>query len=112
MKPGSVIVDVAVDQGGCVATCRPTTHDEPTFVVDISAVWEDKLELVRAYATQLVPAHAGDAGAHLLFGADILERMQTKARYFGEQIGVAFGEPLLHRGPLPLEDPILRNLLT
>ncbi len=85
---------------------------EPTFVVDISPVWEDKLELVRAYASQLVPAHAGDEGTHLLFGADILERMQTKARYFGEQIGVAFGEPLLHRGPLPLEDPILRNLLT
>ena len=34
MKAGSVIVDVAVDQGGCVETCRPTTHDEPTFVVD------------------------------------------------------------------------------
>jgi alanine dehydrogenase len=29
-----VIVDVAVDQGGCVETCRPTTHEEPTFVVD------------------------------------------------------------------------------
>tara|TARA_R110002096_G_scaffold171490_8_gene344630 strand:- start:27513 stop:28619 length:1107 start_codon:yes stop_codon:yes gene_type:complete len=34
MSPGSVIVDVAVDQGGCVETCRPTTHEEPTFVVD------------------------------------------------------------------------------
>ncbi len=34
MRPGSVIVDVAVDQGGCVETCRPTTHAEPTFVVD------------------------------------------------------------------------------
>ncbi len=34
MRPGSVIVDVAVDQGGCVETCRPTTHEEPTFVVD------------------------------------------------------------------------------
>jgi len=34
MKPGSVIVDVAVDQGGCVETCRPTTHADPTFVVD------------------------------------------------------------------------------
>ncbi len=34
MKPGSVIVDVAVDQGGCVETCRPTTHENPTFVVD------------------------------------------------------------------------------
>ena len=34
MNPGSVIVDVAIDQGGCVATSRPTTHSEPTFVVD------------------------------------------------------------------------------
>jgi alanine dehydrogenase len=34
MKPGSVIIDVAVDQGGCVATTRPTTHSDPTFVVD------------------------------------------------------------------------------
>ena len=34
MKPGSVIVDVAVDQGGCVETTRPTTHGNPTFIVD------------------------------------------------------------------------------
>ena len=34
MKPGSVIVDVAVDQGGCIETCKPTTHAEPTFFVD------------------------------------------------------------------------------
>ncbi|HDP99961.1 MAG TPA: alanine dehydrogenase [bacterium] len=34
MKKGSVIVDVAVDQGGCVETIRPTTHAEPTYVVD------------------------------------------------------------------------------
>lgn len=34
MKPGAVIVDVAVDQGGCVETTRPTTHDDPIFVVD------------------------------------------------------------------------------
>jgi alanine dehydrogenase len=33
MRPGSVIVDVAVDQGGCVATTRPTTHAEPIYVV-------------------------------------------------------------------------------
>jgi alanine dehydrogenase len=33
MKPRSVIVDVAVDQGGCIATTRETTHDEPTYVV-------------------------------------------------------------------------------
>jgi len=34
MKPGAVIIDVAIDQGGCVATSRPTTHAEPTFIVD------------------------------------------------------------------------------
>jgi len=34
MKNGAVIVDVAVDQGGCVETCRPTTHSNPTYVVD------------------------------------------------------------------------------
>ncbi|MBL8071339.1 MAG: alanine dehydrogenase [Nitrospira sp.] len=34
MKPGSVIVDVAVDQGGCCETTRPTTHSEPVYVVD------------------------------------------------------------------------------
>jgi alanine dehydrogenase len=34
MKPGSVIIDVAIDQGGCTATSRPTTHSDPTFVVN------------------------------------------------------------------------------
>lgn len=33
MKPGSVLVDIAVDQGGCFADSRPTTHEEPTFTV-------------------------------------------------------------------------------
>lgn len=34
MQPGSVIVDVAVDQGGCIETCRPTSHVEPTYEID------------------------------------------------------------------------------
>jgi alanine dehydrogenase len=33
MEKGSVIVDVAVDQGGCIETCRPTSHDQPTYEV-------------------------------------------------------------------------------
>jgi alanine dehydrogenase len=33
MSEGSVVVDVAVDQGGCIETCRPTTHDHPTYTV-------------------------------------------------------------------------------
>lgn len=34
MRPGTVLVDVAVDQGGCIETCTPTTHEEPTFIID------------------------------------------------------------------------------
>lgn len=34
MKPGTVLVDVAIDQGGCIETTYPTTHDDPTFVID------------------------------------------------------------------------------
>lgn len=34
MQPGAVLVDVAVDQGGCIETCKPTTHQDPTYVID------------------------------------------------------------------------------
>ncbi len=34
MKPGAVIVDVAIDQGGCIETAKPTTHDDPIYTVD------------------------------------------------------------------------------
>ncbi|WP_224484971.1 alanine dehydrogenase [Robertkochia aurantiaca] len=34
MHPGTVIVDVAVDQGGCIETTRPTTHEDPTYIID------------------------------------------------------------------------------
>jgi alanine dehydrogenase len=34
MRPGSVVVDVSIDQGGCFETSRPTTHQDPTYVVD------------------------------------------------------------------------------
>lgn len=34
MEKGSVVVDIAVDQGGCIETCTPTTHENPTYVID------------------------------------------------------------------------------
>jgi alanine dehydrogenase len=34
MRPGSVVVDISIDQGGCIETSRPTTHDDPTFVAE------------------------------------------------------------------------------
>lgn len=34
MQPGTVMVDVAVDQGGCIETCKPTTHEDPIYIID------------------------------------------------------------------------------
>lgn len=34
MRPGTVVVDVAVDQGGCIETCKPTTHEDPIFIIE------------------------------------------------------------------------------
>ena len=34
MQPGTVLVDVAVDQGGCIETCKPTTHQDPIYIID------------------------------------------------------------------------------
>ena len=34
MREGTVLVDVAVDQGGCIETCKPTTHEDPTYIID------------------------------------------------------------------------------
>jgi alanine dehydrogenase len=39
MKPGSVLVDISIDQGGCFEDSRPTTHDEPTYVVHDSVFY-------------------------------------------------------------------------
>jgi bacillithiol biosynthesis deacetylase BshB1 len=78
---------------------------EPTLVVDVGPVWQRKLELVRCYASQLAPADATDRGQHFLFGADILTRVETRARYWGERISARYGEPLLSAGPYAVEDP-------
>ncbi len=86
------------------------TPFEPTFVVDIEAVWDRKREAVMAYATQLAPAESGDDGKHFLYGTDIWERVETKARTYGERIRRRYGEPLLAREPVAFDDPIIRWL--
>jgi bacillithiol biosynthesis deacetylase BshB1 len=98
------------DGGGPARRARHLFHFmghvpfEPTIVVDVSAVWARKLDLIRCYASQLTPQHADDKGTHLLFGADILARAETRARHYGERIGRRYGEPLLARSPLALGD--------
>ena len=79
---------------------------EPTLVVNIDPVWERKVEAIRCYVSQLEPTSPDDRGEHFLFGADVLARAETKARFWGERIGCRYGEPLLHVGPLPATDPL------
>ncbi|MCA9000571.1 MAG: bacillithiol biosynthesis deacetylase BshB1 [Planctomycetes bacterium] len=79
---------------------------DPTLVVDITSVWKRKLELVHCYGSQLTAQAPDDKGEHFLFGSNIEERIHTKARFFGEKIGVLVGEPLVHMGPLPENDPL------
>lgn len=83
---------------------------EPTFVVDIEPVWERKKAAVMAYATQLEKADAHDDGEHFLYGVDILGRVETKARTYGERIRKRYGEPLLCRRPVSFDDPLVRWL--
>ncbi len=82
----------------------------PSLVVDVESVWEHTQRVVSCYASQLQPHDERDDGSHLLFGADILQRMETKARFWGEAIGARHGEPLLHRGPLRTDDPLIAAL--
>lgn len=86
------------------------TQFEPTFVVDIEPVWERKREAVMAYATQLAPSDQGDDGKHFLYGVDILERVETRARAYGERIGGRLGEPILCREAVSFADPLVRWL--
>ncbi len=86
------------------------TAFEPSLVVDISALFERKLDVIRAYASQLTPSSDTDDGGHLLKGSDILERVTHKARTYGEAIGVRYGEPLLSSGPLSANGHLLTML--
>jgi alanine dehydrogenase len=56
MKPGAVIVDVSVDQGGCIETTRPTTHEEPTFL---------EYDVVH-YCVTNIPGAVGRTSSHAL----------------------------------------------
>ncbi|MFN4085282.1 MAG: alanine dehydrogenase [Spirosomataceae bacterium] len=111
MKPGTVVVDVAVDQGGCIETCQPTTHENPTYVIDEvvhycvanmpgAVPYTSTLALTNAtlpYAVQLANMgwkNACAANPELRKGLNILE---GKVVYQG--VADAFNLPLT-----PLED--------
>ncbi|MCC7346640.1 MAG: alanine dehydrogenase [Variibacter sp.] len=109
MKHGAVIVDVAIDQGGCVATSRPTTHSQPTFVVDgvvhycvanmpgavprtsTFALTQATRPFILALATKgALPALHADA--HLRNGLNVHEGRLT-CRPVAEALGLSYTTP-------------------
>lgn len=92
MKPGSVIIDVAIDQGGCVATSRPTTHSEPTFIID---------EVVH-YCVTNMPGAVGRTSTYALCNVTLpwalaianlgIERAAAKLRPVARSINMMAGE--------------------
>jgi len=110
MKPGAVIVDVAIDQGGCCETSRPTTHAEPTYVVNgvvhycvanmpgavprtsTFALNNVTLPFVLKLADQGIRA-ALAADAHLRSGLNVC-RGRVTHREVAEALGYPYAEPL------------------
>ncbi len=109
MKPGAVLVDVAIDQGGCFETSRPTTHDAPTFVVDRvvhycvanmpGAVPRTSTYALNNATLPFVLALAGEGwrsalrrDPHLMAGLNVYEGRITN-REVAEALGLPFAEP-------------------
>ncbi len=93
MKPGAVIIDVAIDQGGCVATSRPTTHAAPAFVV----------EDVVHYCVTNMPGAVGRTSTYALCNATLPYVLELAAR--GVEAALAASPVIrsainVHRGEL------------
>ncbi len=81
---------------------------EPTFVVDVSSVWEQRMKALLAYRSQFhVPEykeHSGEPETYVSNPA-FLEWVSARARAYGYQVGAEFGEPLLYvGGPVGISD--------
>jgi len=109
MKPGAVIVDVSVDQGGCIETTKPTTHSDPTYVIDgivhycvanMPGAVGRTSTFALANATVPYLLALADAGAEglarddsgLLSGVNIARGKVTQ-RGVGEAFGLPYVEP-------------------
>jgi alanine dehydrogenase len=113
MKPGSVLVDVAIDQGGCFETSKATTHDKPTYVVDgiihycvanmpgsvpqtsAAALNNATLPYGLALADKGLDALRADQG--LMNGLNI-HKGQVTSRAVAGSLGLEFVEPALALG--------------
>jgi len=114
MQSGSVVVDVAIDQGGCIETARPTTHTDPTYVVDdvvhycvanmpgavprtsTYALNNQTLPFVMRLANDGAPA-ALRADEHLRNGLNVMAGQVTEPSV-AETFGIDYVEPLAALG--------------
>ncbi len=97
MPNGSVIVDVAVDQGGCVETCKPTTHADPTFVID-GVVHYCVANMPGAVSRTSTFALTNATQPYLMkLAADGLESFVRRDTLRGQGLNVAAGK-VFHRG--------------
>ncbi len=72
------------------------SHDlfRPHFVVPLTEQhFARKMRALHCYRSQVRPREAGDVGRHLVYGSDLVARIETRARFFGEIVGAPFGEP-------------------
>jgi hypothetical protein len=74
---------------------------EPTYVVDVTAVWEQRAAAVAAFESQFSAAPAGPRTA--IDDGSFLDLLAARARVFGAMIGVGRGEPFSCTGPLGLD---------
>lgn len=81
----------------------------PTFIVDISAHFDKKLQAIQAYRSQLYhPEGSLESDEEETFTStpDFLDRIVTRSKYYGSQIGVSYGEPFCMHEPLAIPDPV------
>ena len=82
---------------------------QPSFIVDVSDFLEQKMDAIRAHASQFYDPKSEEPETRLT-SKGFLDELETRSRYFGSLIGVAAGEPYFVRESLNVQDPI--DLLT
>ena len=125
MRPGSVIVDVAIDQGGSVETARPTTHEDPTYIVDgvvhycvanmpgavpktsTYALNNVTLPFVVALADRGI-REALIADDHLLNGLNVCRGVVTEA-HVAEALDLPYVQPAAALAHHTIDDLVVRN---
>lgn len=79
---------------------------EPTFVVDVTDVWEQRMRAMQAYKSQFYnPEYRSDEPETFVSNKGFFEWIEARARSYGYRIGATYGEPLLYRhGPVGISN--------